>query len=539
MCISRPVASALASGTVMLCVGAYGVAPARAWAEPPRAAPQDNQTFFIGAFDVAGVKLIEQAEVEAAVYPFLGPERSRADIDRAVEALQKAYQAHGYQTVVVDFPAQVVSTRIENIVRLRVAETPIGRLKVTGSRFYSPEVIRREAPALQEGQAPNITLAGQQITELNRLPGRRVEPLVHAGRTPGTVDVDLKVTDSAPVHASIELTNDHNQNTDPLRVSGTLRYDNLWQMGHSASFTYSVAPTNRNQSEIFAGSYLAPVWHTPFSVLVFGYHSNSDVASLGGTNVLGKGYAVGVRAIDQLPHLGNLTQSLSLGFDFKNFDEAIAPTSATSTDAIHYWPVTATYTLQRDGTRATTKASLGVTAGIAGLGSNTAAFENKRANARPDFVRLNLDITQTETLPHGFLASARLSGQLADQPLVSSEQFAAGGMSSVRGYLQSEAVGDEGLSGAMEVVSPPLSPRLGGLFGTVRAFVFVDGAVLRVLDPLPSQTDMFSLASAGAGLRVELLRHLKGEVALAAPLIAGAATHVDRPRATFSLKSDF
>ncbi len=500
--------------------------------------------FFIAAFDVAGVKLIDQADVEAAVYPFLGPQRTRTDIDHAVEALQKAYQAHGYQTVVVDFPQQTVSLSGDNIVRLRVTETPVGRLRVTGSRYYSPDAIRSAAPSLQEGQAPNISQATREIAEINRLPGRRVEPVLHAGKAPGTVDVDLKVIDTAPLHASIELTNDHNQSTDPLRLTGTARYDNLWQLGHSASFTYAVAPTNRDQSEIFAGSYLAPIWNTPFSLLAFGYSSNSNVATLGGTNVLGKGYAIGTRAILQLPRRGDVSQSVSFGLDFKNFDEAINFSNTVSADAIHYWPVTAVYNFQRDGAKFSTKASLGLTAGLSGLGSDTAAFNNKRADARPNFVHINLDVTQSETLWHGFQATQRLSGQATDQPLVSSEQFSSGGLTSVRGYLQSEAVADEGLSGAVELATPSLAPKfiarkVAGLVDDLRLYIFADGAALWVLRPQHGQTQFFSQSSVGVGLRTELLRHLSAEVALAMPLISGPVTHADRPRATFSLKSDF
>ena len=93
-------------------------------------------------------------------------------------------------------------------------------------------------------------------------------------------------------------------------------------------------------------------------------------------------------------------------------------------------------------------------AGVPGLGSNTATFENARADAQPEFIHLNLDVTQTERLWHGVEISQHLVGQVADGPLVSSEQFAAGGFTSVRGYLQSEVVGDEGLTGSLEIVSP-------------------------------------------------------------------------------------
>jgi hemolysin activation/secretion protein len=490
------------------------------------------KTFDIEAYDVDGAKILAPVDVERAVYPFLGPGRTSADVGLARDALEKAYRDRGYQSVVVEIPAQTVS---DSIVRLHVIEAPVGRLRVTGSRYFSPEVIRREASAFEEGQVPNITTAQAQLKELNRLADRRVTPLLRAGVAPGTVDVDLKVADTFPLHGSVELSNDHSQFTEPLRLTGTIHYDDLWQLGHSASFTYAVAPQNRDESEIFAGSYLAPLWNTPFSLLAYGYNSNSNVATLGGTNVLGRGYAVGLRNIWQLPARGDMSQSVSFGIDFKHFNESFS----TIPSNVQYWPVNVTYNLQIESPRVSTKASVSLTAGIRGLGSSGQVFEFSRFDAGPNFIHLNLDLTQTQQLGGGFEAAERFTGQITDQPLVSSEEFAAGGFTSVRGYLQSEATGDDGYSGSLELRTPSLLPHLAPVIDELRLYAFADGGMLFVLDPLPEQTSRFRLASAGLGLRFGLIKHFKGDVALAVPFIDGVATHADRPRATFSVKSEF
>lgn len=231
---------------------------------------------------------------------------------------------------------------------------------------------------------------------------------------------------------------------------------------------------------------------------------------------------------------------MSFGLDYKNFDENIQIPGAAVTDApVEYYPLSVAYNVRHDGEKVTTSASATITAGLPGLGSNTAAFEFTRFNARPNFIHINLDATATETLPKGFVASQHIVGQLADGPLVSSEEFAAGGFTSVRGYLQSEAVGDEGVSGQLELVSPTLRSSFTRVFDNFRIFTFVDGGSIWVLQPLQGQSKYFALASAGVGLRIALLAHVSGDVALAVPLISGAATRADRPRATFSLKSDF
>jgi hemolysin activation/secretion protein len=554
---SRLIACPFLIGLTLGCVGAVGGAPRGAAAQAASKAGSTPATFDVEAYDVDGAKLLQQIDVETAVYPFLGPGRTAADINHAREALEKAYRDRGFQTVVVELPPQSVS---DNIVRLHVIEAPVGRVRVTGARFFSPEFIRREAPAFKEGEVPNIDVAQKELAAINRLPDRRVAPLLHAGQAPGTVDVDLTVSDTLPLHASTELNNDHSLNTPPLRSLTTIHYDNLWQLGHSISFTYSVAPENRSASEIYVGSYVAPVWGTPWSIQAFGYQSNSNVATVGSSTVLGKGYDIGLRAVFQFPPMGDLSQSVSFGGDYKTSDQDgftnpgdpclvtnPAKNIFTNCILIHYWPLNLTYSAQREGSRFSTKASLSLTAGLAAAGSGEAVFQDTRFNANPNFIHFNVDLTQTEALGRGFEAAQHLTGQYSGQPLTTSEQFSLGGLTSVRGYLQSEVVGDDGFTGSLEIRSPSLAPEIGSFVDELRLYGFADGGVAHVVDPLPQQTGFFDLASVGLGLRLELFKHLSGDVAGAIPLISGPttplmktpATRSDRPRLTFSLKSEF
>jgi hemolysin activation/secretion protein len=531
--IARPTlwAPALTCCALMACISNV-----RAQNKAAAATPSSEQTFDVEAYDVDGAKLLPQLDIENAVYPYLGPGRTREDVEHARAALEKIYRDRGYQSVVVEVPAQTVSSAV---IRLHVVEAPIGRLRVTGSRYFSPDFVKAETPALKEGTVPNFNEAQKELADVNRLADRRVTPLLHAGEAPGTVDVDLKVSDTLPFHASVELNNDHSEGTDPLRLIATAHYDDLWQLGHSVSFTYSVAPQNPGQSQIYAGSYLAPLWTTPVSLLIYGYDSNSNVAALGGVNVLGRGYAVGTRGVFQLPTLGVFAESFNLGFDFKHFDENILVASTNTPDTVTYVPLAASYTLQQEDARGGLKATVAVTAGIRGLGSDLATFQNKRANAEQNFVHLNLDVNLTHQLLYGFEGAIRVSGQAADGPLVSSEQFSAGGLTSVRGYLQSEAIGDQGLSGSVELRAPSLARFLGPYVEELRFYGFVDGAALQVLSPLPDQTDFFDLYSVGVGMRFQILKHLSGEADVAVPLTSAVVTHADTPRATISVKSEF
>ena len=183
--------------------------------------------------------------------------------------------------------------------------------------------------------------------------------------------------------------------------------------------------------------------------------------------------------------------------------------------------------------------SIGATAGIRGFGSSETIVQAKRFNAAGNFVHLNIEGDYTRALGGDYSAHARISGQLADSPLVTNEQFGIGGHSTVRGYFQSEAVGDDGIAGSAELRSASYADKLGSFVDELRFFVFADGGYVRVRSPLPEQTDAFTLVSIGGGTRFQLFKYLKGNVAFGLALIDGAATKAGSGQLTFSVKTDF
>jgi hemolysin activation/secretion protein len=507
---------------------------------PVRSAPD---RFEIVAFDVSGVTRLDAAAVENAVYGFTGPDRAATDVEAARRALEDAYKARGFESVLVEIPPQPNAGFLAGIVQLRVTEASIGQVRVTGSRYHAPTVVLAQVPALTAGVVPDFTAAQAQIAAANRFPDREVTPSIKAGKIPGTIDVDLRVRDSLPLHASVDLNNDHNNTTSELRLAGSLRYTNLWQAGHTISASYLISPQNREEVEVISGSYMAPLLGSRWTLLLYAYKSNSNVAALGGSQVLGNGYAVGTRAIYRFP--GRTEQSLTFGFDWKDFDQDILVPTGPDTPPgliqtpISYIPLVLSYSRQSVSETSAFNLTIAATAGLRGFGSTAQDVQAQRFNGIGNFVHANLDVDYTRALGRDFSAFVRLTGQFADSPLVTNEQFSVGGNASVRGYFQSEAVGDDGVNGSIELRSPSLGSSLGSFVDELRVFAFADGGFVRVRSPLPDQTDNFSLLSAGVGSRFQLFRYLKGNVAFGWALIDGAVTQAGDGMLTFSVKAEF
>jgi hemolysin activation/secretion protein len=406
------------------------------------------------------------------------------------------------------------------------------------------DAIKQQAPSLKEGTVPNFNAVQKDIVALNQLPDRKVTPTLRAGVTPGTVDVDLNVEDKPPLHGSLELNNRYSQNTTPLRLNGTVSYDNLFQLGHSLSVSFQLAPQNLNDAEVFSASYLARFPELDWlSVLVYGLSSNSNVASVGGTNVVGKGHVVGTRAIITLPSEPGFFETLSAGIDYKHFDENVALGSAANQTPITYYPMTATYTATWQADESLTQLDAGVTFGLRGVGSSPTEFDNRRFNVNPaanaDFFYFKGDLSRTQELPAGLQLFGKVQAQLADGPLVNTEQMSGGGQDTVRGYLESEVLGDNGIIGSLELRSPVLAQSLSPNLSDWRVFGFIEGGSLNIYQPLPQQQSIFDLASFGAGTRIKLLDHLNGQVDVAVPMHSEVATHAYNPRIEFRLWADF
>jgi hemolysin activation/secretion protein len=507
-------------------------------ASQPAGQKDSTPRFYIREYRVeGGGHLLSRIETETAVYPYLGPYRTAADVEQARAALEQAYRDKGYQTVSVQIPPQHART---GVIFLQVNQGEIGRLRVMGSRYFSIDQIKREAPSLQEGASPNFSQVTHDLVVLNQLSDRQVTPTLRAGEIPGTVDVDLNVKDTPPVHGSLEINNRYSANTTPLRLNGSVSYDNLWQLEHSIGFSFQLSPEELSQVKVFSGYYLARIpgvnW---LSFLLQGTSQDSSVNTLGGIGVVGKGDVLGGRAVISLPQLKDFYHSVSLGIDYKHFDQDLTVAGGDTVTPITYYPFSAAYSGTWLGKDYETDLNASVNLDFRGLGSNEAQFDENRQGADGSFIYFRGDLSHTRDLPGGFQLFVKAQGQASEGPLVNSEQFSGGGLGTVRGYLESEELGDNGIFGSMEMRSPSLGDFFGKPVDEWRFYLFGDGGLLTIDDALPEQQEQFRLASVGGGSRIKLQNHYNGSIDLGLPLDNGTQTSAYKPLLTFRLWAEF
>jgi hemolysin activation/secretion protein len=247
-----------------------------------------------------------------------------------------------------------------------------------------------------------------------------------------------------------------------------------------------------------------------------------------------------------MPSADGFFQSFSLGIDRKDFGEDLKVGGAGISSPIEYYPLSANYaaTWLHEKT-AFTEANASLTYGLRGLGSNQSDYSAKRFGSNGSFVILKGDVSHTRDLRNGSQLFGKLQGQLADKPLINTEQFSGGGLSTARGYLESTALGDNALFATAEYRTPSLFGKADAKDAENdnpdewRFHAFVDAGALSIYDALPGQTKTSFLVSTGLGTRMRYRKHFNSSLDLAIPLHEIPPVEQGDIRVTFRSWLDF
>lgn len=473
-----------------------------------------SEAFIIDEYRVLGNSVLPAIDIEALIYPYLGAGKTIADVELVRQALEKLYKDKGYGAIYVDIPEQTVDS---GIVRLKVTEGKLDRVRITGARYFANGKIREKMTALTAGSVLSLPELQAQLGEVNQQSRDRVvTPVLKAGNSPGTVDIELKVQDSLPFHGSVELNDRYSANTTHTRASINLSYDDLFQKFHSLSLQYQTSPQKLSETQVLAATYLAPLANGNL-LAVYAVDTNSDFAivSAGGDlSVLGTGNIYGARYIVRLPTLEQYSHSLTLGADYKDFADNIVLADGTKdTTPIRYVSWTVGYGGNQARERSSSGFNLGVNFGLRGVVNDQAQFAYKRYEGKGNFFYLRGDATHTQSLWGQSAAYLHVAGQWSPEPLISNEQFATGGADGVRGYLESAQMGDKGVAATFELRSPSLHSWLGKLGQQLMLFAFYDAAHMhqifqRIENGVAYDTNA-DLSSTGAGLRFAGLKGME------------------------------
>ena len=158
---------------------------------------------------------------------------------------------------------------------------------------------------------------------------------------------------------------------------------------------------------------------------------------------------------------------------------------------------------------------------------------NSRFDAQTDFTVLAGQASFTQPLPPFFEFFVEASGQVADRPLPSIEEFSLGEFTVGRGFEPGAITGDSGFGivAEMRYFTPGVETDW---FKDFQVFGFFDyGRVYDRGNPTQNPDGFEELYSAGFGSRFRAFEDLFGEVYVAFPMTTGLSTTGLRPDAGF------
>jgi hemolysin activation/secretion protein len=545
-------------------LGACAIALAQA-PKPPAA--DDSPRFEIRRFTFDGATLIPRERLEALTQAFTGPARQFSDVQRALEAVERAYSAAGWSAVQVVLPEQELA---RGEIRLQIVEAKIGRVVVEGNKFFDEANVRASAPALAPGRAPNINEIARNLRIANENPSKQATVLLRSGQEEATVDAVLRVVDEKPNKHSVTVDNTGNSQTGKLRIG--LGYQHANAFGHDDVLTlqYVTAPysnhTNSsgepdhlqplpsNKITIFGAGYKVPLYASGDTMdFTFGYSNvnSGTVANL--FSITGAGTIASARYTHNLDKIGDYEHRIAFSQDWRTYDnKGVRPSGGPPLQLvadITVHPFTATYLGVYRQQDSETGFSLGFTKNLAGgndgdrqtfCQTNPVARNNGIGNcARADYEVLRYSFNHNRAIAGDWQARFAFYGQWTRDMLVTAEQFGIGGADSVRGFLERELTNDTGYRGTMEVYTPDMGGKISIAGARLRGLVFVDWGHVSRNNPGPGEIHSQSVWSMGPGLRFSRGTNMALRADLAVVQDQGGLQQVNNSRLHFSFSYIF
>ena len=462
--------------------------------------------FDIKSYQVEGNTLIPAAKLASILAVFTGKDKDFGTVQEAIEALEKTYRDRGFSTVMVILPEQELQ---KGIVLLKVIESNVKKIDISGNLFFDQGNILRSLPALRQGEVPNLNAISRSLKLANENPAKKIDLQFKNSEKENEIDAAIAVKDEKPWKVGITADNTGDKDTGRTRMGVLLQHANLFNLDHLLSLQYMTSPENLNNVHIYSVGYHAPFYSWGSSVDLVGAYSdvNSGTVSAGSysMNVSGKGTILGLHYNQNITRIGNYEHKVTLGVDYRAYENSVDLAGFQLGNNITVHPVSLTYA----GTYTVEKFNAGFyLTGMQNLPGNwdgrgeESDFEKARSGAPQAYNMIRYGANMLYALPGDWQGRLVFNGQYTSDPLVPGEQYGIGGASSVRGFREREIINDKGYSGSVEIYTP----NLGELFGIksvqCRLLAFYDRGYVSRVDPLPGETDSTEIASVGPGIRI-------------------------------------
>lgn len=455
--------------------------------EPPSG---EEKTLFVNEFVVEGNTLLTDEEIENVLSGFEGRELTLGEMKEAANRLSDLYRDKGYLLVRAIVPKQNFQ---DGPVEIKVLEGKVGEVTVEGAKHFDSDWVKRH---IDEATVDGVFQADRfqrKLLLLNDYDDLNVQAVLRPGSETGTADIVVKVEDEQPLHVGFDYNNYGIPETGEHRFGITLDAGNLATNGDNLRVR-GVAQFPTDDFTYFAQvKYGAPI-NTNGTRMGLEYQRGAFAGGDGLAQVLdirGDANVFSLYASHALSR--KLDQSMDLAFtvSYKDVQNNIFNNAPLARE--NYFTTRLDYSGDWRDVKGRSLFQASWTQGIGGDGG--ALVSNVRAD--DNFAKFNFGAMRIHNLAPGFYGVVRGTAQVATDSLYTLEQFSVGGMSTVRGFSQSELLGDHGYTISGELRWSPIkeNPEI------FQVVTFIDHGGVRIIDRFPGELPTNNLTGAGFGFR--------------------------------------
>ena len=482
-------------------------APVEEEKAPPAQPPvSGEQKAFIKTIVVIDNTLLPQSEIDGIVAPYQNKELSLSGMQEVVDRLTDAYRKRGYVTSRAYLAPQKI---MDQTLKIRAVEGTTGDIEVKGNKYFSSVKIR-SAIHLEKGKPFNYNDLKKSLVRLNEHPDRKVKAVLVPGKTAGSTDIMLEVTDRMPVHLALDYDNYASRFVGKDRYTGTVSDNNLFGFDDILSLRYQIS--DNSDYQLISTRYLLPVGPRVKLMLSAADSTVKLGKEFEGLDARGKSRNYTAYATYDLVSADDLQVVLNAGFEYiDSFNFQFG--SEQSRDRLR--PVRLGFDLDYSDqwggrTIFSPQSSLGIPDIMAGLEDK----DNRasRVNAGGKYVKHTFSLLRLQSMPFSSTLLWKNQAQVSPYVLTASEQFQVGGISNVRGYPSGELVGDQGYTTTLEWAAPvygfPKDIRVpfssASVYDALRLAVFYDLGYVSLHEPQPGEAKDKTLRGIGCGVRFNL-----------------------------------
>jgi hemolysin activation/secretion protein len=265
------------------------------------------------------------------------------------------------------------------------------------------------------------------------------------------------------------LNNTGTESSGDYRVGASIEHRNIFALDHNGSLTFITSPEGINDVKQIAASYRIPLYTLGGALNFVAVNSDIDTGVVADVfDVAGRGEVYGIGYSHVLSSIGLYNHGVLLQVQDKLFDNDVQFQGRQVLEDVRSRPLEATYQASwSNGEGVELSGSVSATSNMSGGSFNNArSYGVSRAGATDDWTKFELGANYQYKAKE-WLYTASLAIVISDDRLITGEQFAVGGVGSVRGLEERELRGDEGYQVSIQAWAPPIS-------STLRPVAFVD-----------------------------------------------------------------